>query len=451
MTVTRDPDHVIGVWLDQMPDRVPDRVIDTVLQAVATTPQVRRLFVRGSRRYLDVNRLLVVAATIALGVILVGGAAFLAGGRNNVVGPTSSQSPTALPTFTPAASAAASQPAAVSTAPSAAPATTALGGQVPTALQARWMGSTRDFANAGAGISLLLLDSGFEIAQSNSNSTPHAAGPAGSNGAGQLNLGPSPEYCPQFGIGQYGWVLSPSGRTLTIVLVSDACPERAGDLPGTYWLMGCKDPGTNCLGELDSGVYSSQFIRPLPVALWSPLFGGVSYTLFNGWANYSDWPSTMGLTTTADFANTTASDPHPVAAVDVMTDAKALAAPCSLAAGTSQQPAEGVLLSLAGNLSVTRPATINVGGYSGAVVDVTATSGPAPTGPGHSASNCGSEVPYFFAGGEAQTIVVGEKQQLILLDLPDGHLLAIRITSDASGFDAMVSAAMPIVYTMTFK
>ena len=457
MTATREPDHIISVWLDQMPARVPDRVIGSVIQAVETTPQVRRLFVRGSRRYQQMNRFVLIAATIALGVVLVGGAAFLAGGQSNVVGPTATTGSTHNPTVSPTLGATPSQIAtqtASSTPPSVSPAASGggLGGPVPDQLQGRWMGSNRDFALAGAGISLLFEGSNYTFAQSNSNPSPYAIGKAGSTGQGELSFGASATYsCPAGDVGQYSWQLSPSGHVFTIALTSDDCTQRAGDVPGTYWLMGCKDGGTNCLGDLDAGTYATQYIRPLPVDPWSPLFGGVTYTVPPGWANYSDWPTVIGLTTTAEFANTTSSNPQPSAGVDVLTDANGLAAPCSLSADTSQESAHDVLGHLGGNLSVAQPLAITVGGYSGLYVDVTAVSAPAPSGAGHSAPNCGSDVPYFYAAGDAQSISVGESERLVMLDLSGGHLLAIVVRSDTSGFDALVTAAMPIIQSMTFK
>ncbi|HEY5519835.1 MAG TPA: hypothetical protein VIK08_04180 [Candidatus Limnocylindrales bacterium] len=440
MTATRDPDHIIGLWLDQMPDRVSDRVIGTVLQAVETTPQVRRIFVRGSRRYEQMNRFVFIAATIALGVVLVGGAAFLTGGSTSPTpGPTASQTATQ---------------AAISSAPSVPPTASGagLGGPVPAALQARWMGSNRSFTDLGAGISLLFGQSSYTIAQANSNQSPYALGVVGSSGQGDLRFGASPTYdCPNAGIGQYGWQLSPSGRVLTITLTSDDCAQRAGDVPGTYWLMGCNNQGTNCLGELDPGTYSSQYLRPLPVQPWRPLFGGVTYTVPAGWANYSDWPNTVGLTTTDEFANTTRSNPEPAAGVDVLTNASALAAPCSLALSTSQASANDLLVDLGGNIVVTQPTAVTIDGYSGGYVDITATAEPAPSGAGRSPTYCGTDVPYLYAAGDAQSIPVGQKQRLVLLDLPDGNLVAVIVWADSSQFDALVTAAMPVIQSMTFN
>ena len=73
--------------------------------------------------------------------------------------------------------------------------------------------------------------------------------------------------------------------------------SEARRLAGIWWKMGCTTDGDNCLGLLDAGTYKSQFISPRldPGATWSPVVGGLTYTVPDGWANASDWPETFEL------------------------------------------------------------------------------------------------------------------------------------------------------------
>jgi hypothetical protein len=443
MSATRDTDQIISAWLDQMPDRVSDRVVGNVLQAVATVPQVRRPRFGRLRRPINMNRLVLIGATAALAVALVGGAIYFGG--TSV--PTATQSPASTlnatinpPTNVPRT------PAVTSLASSstvASPTPFALGGPLPAQLQARWMGSDRDFTSEGAGSSLLLNSTSFEMAQSNGNGTPHALGSAGSTAEGELNVDDSSVHrCTNDGVGQYGYSLSPSGHVLTVALVNDSCTTRAAELPGTYWLDGCVDPGTDCLGDLDPGAYSSQYIRPIPVDPWHPLFGGVEYTVPTGWANYADWPGWLGVTTSAAFANTTPDNTSPVESIDVLSDAKPLSAPCSDTPSDVQVNAIDLLGALTRNATPTKPTAITIDGNSGYYVDVS---------PGAKVRSCGPGGSYFFAGGSGEGLDPGERNRLIALDLPDGHVLAILLRSQASTFDSFVAAATPIVQSMAFK
>ena len=93
----------------------------------------------------------------------------------------------------------------------------------------------------------------------------------------------------------YSWSLSPSGRTLTITPGSDDCAARLSAVPGVWWLAGC--PNELCLAELDAGTYQSQYIVPRldPGAAWEPDFGGLTYTVPEGWANSNDAPESFEL------------------------------------------------------------------------------------------------------------------------------------------------------------
>jgi len=384
-----------------------------------------------------------IAVTAALVVVVIGGGLFYLGGRNSPIGATPATTPTLAPTQVPSPTPAATPTAAALSSPSIVASSPAaqLGGPVPTQLQASWMGANRPSGTGEAGVALRFDASTFHLSISNDLGNPYTGGEAGSTGSGNLNLGSELCQANSSGPGQYSYTLSPSGRVLTLAVVSDSCSSRAGDIAGTYWLMGCKDPGTGCLGDLDPGTYASQYIRPTVVDPWSPQFGGVTYTVPEGWANYADLSEWFGLTPSAAFADTTAQDPFPASGVDIFANARPISAPCAETAGSAAKNAHDLLMSLANNVTATAPTPISVAGLSGFYVDVSINpQGPCPTG--------GS---YFYAAQSGQGLDATEANRLIALDQPDGHILAIVIRSQTADLTSLIQDAMPVIGSMHFK
>ena len=287
MTSERDFDRLARAWLDMGPDEAPDRVIATVLQAAETTPQVRRPIRWPFLKDFQMTRLPIIATFTATLVVVIGGLLLINRPTDGVgVGPSASPSPSNIPSASPAA----------------APLNVAL-------RSSRWMGSERPvpgiLATAGTIINFT-ADDKFFITQSNLNENHFLNSIASSDGDGQFRLetpaaagGP----CSAGDIGRYSWSVAPSGRILTIVANSDACPTRLGAVPGTWWLEACRETGTNCLGDVEAGTYKSQYFTPRLDAgdSWTPDFGALSYTVPDGWVNSADWPERFTLTPSADW------------------------------------------------------------------------------------------------------------------------------------------------------
>jgi hypothetical protein len=435
MSTNRDFDGIARAWLDLMPDEAPDRAIAAVLQAVDTTPQVRRPWRWLPWRDTPMNRILVPIGAAA--VIVVSAAVLLFGLRSQPdVGPgvTDSLRPSTAATSSPSFSA---PPA---------------GGPLPGELQARWMGGHSDIVSGTAGSSLLLDSSTLAVEQSNANGSSNLVAGATVPADGQIrltstNVGP----CHDGEIGVYSWTLSTSGRVLTVTAVHDDCSRRATAVAGMWWQMDCRDPATNCLGDLDAGSYASQYIRPrLDAGLaWTPDFGALRYDVPAGWANYTDWPTKFGLTPSADFAQTTVGNLDPQASIQVIAQPAALKSICANNPElTVANTVEAQLAWLDQNpgLVVTQPGSdrISIDGHDGRYVDLAVVSGQ---------TECGADVGYLLAGdGEVLTVDSNGRDRLILVDLGDGHLVAIRIhVHDASRFDDVIGAAMPIVSSFAFK
>jgi YVTN family beta-propeller protein len=104
MTTDRDFDRLARAWLELGPDEAPDRVIAAVLQASEVTPQVRRRFRWPTWRPFQMNRLLLLAGTAVLLVVLIGGGAFFVGSRTPSL-PTASPTPSLPGVVSPSAGA----------------------------------------------------------------------------------------------------------------------------------------------------------------------------------------------------------------------------------------------------------------------------------------------------------------------------------------------------------
>ena len=275
MTANDDFDRISRAWLDLMPDEAPDRAVDAVLRAVATTPQVRR-WRPASWRPLPMNRLPFAFAAVAIAVAI-GGAVLL-------VRPGTDRNPGACQRrlsrrrlqhrrrlLRPA-------------------------GRSRPSCRRRFMGGPNDFVAPRCRVVDPLRREFFELAQSNENDDPKLTAQASLSDAGIV-----PPHCHRLDChasrmqaATHDWSLSPSGRVLTLSVIADACTQREyGAARATWSKMGCTIADDTCLGLLDAGTYTSQFISPRldPGAAWSPVVGGLTYTVPDGWANASTGPS----------------------------------------------------------------------------------------------------------------------------------------------------------------
>ena len=428
MSTDRDFDRIARAWLDLMPDEVPDRAVDAVLQAVATTPQARRPL-----RWLPWRSTPMTRAALAIGaaaVVVVAGALYV--GRSPTQ-PDVGGLPTPTPSASPSGSVAAG------------------GGALPAALRWRWMGGHRDFVQLDKGSTLLFTAESFVVAESNQwdivrylSSSASAAG----DRQFRLELSADGNGCHVGDIGVYSWSLSPSGRTLTITADSDDCAARLGAVPGVWWLAGC--PNSLCLGPLDAGTYKSQYIAPRldPGATWDPVFGGLTYTVPEGWANSNDSPEGLELVP--------ATEMPPVAEIDrrrnigVFTQPTAMTQdkPCS----DTVQPGVGrtvndlvTWLGTVPGLVTTAPMPITIDGHPGQWLDLR-------RNPSWTKTCEGSTEPLVTFLNPGIAVGVDQRVRLILLDLGDGDVVATGIwTRDQATLDSFVPEAMPVIESMKFQ
>jgi hypothetical protein len=380
------------------------------------------------------------AAVVIVGVL---GAALLLsrGPSSNVGGPSASPTPSATAVPSPALS----------------PTLTATGGPVQTQLRDRWIGGNRTLAGiqAAAGTSIIFDASSFALNQSNSDGHPVMTATASSIDSQTFRLvstaaDPS---CSSAQSGLYGWSLTADARTLNITARTDDCAKRLAAVPGTWYLVGCRDPKTDCLGDVAAGTYESQYIAPHIKATdaWGPVYGAVTYTVPDGWANSSDWPSTFGLSPSNVYDALPAGSDEGGQSIVVVAQATPMSqlSACSGKADTTVArtvDTEMTWLRRVHGLVTTAPTSITIDGHAGQWVDVRLD----PTWKTACPGGPGPEVDYLLP--EVGIASTAQRQRVFVLDLGSGDLVAIVVNSDTTApFAAFVAQAMPIIQSLTFK
>jgi hypothetical protein len=430
MTVEDDFDRISRAWLDLMPDEAPDRAVDAVLRAVATTPQVRR-WRPASWRPNPMNKLAYAVVAAAL-VVAVGGALLLIR-----PGPEGGSGTIPTPSASPITSSAPSSP-----------------GIIPTELQARWMGGTNDLIQPGAGSSILLDGDSLELSQSAGNNYTNLAAQLSFSNAGLIHLessGPGP--CdPETG-GDYDWGLSPSTRVLRLTPIEDRCTQRADALAGTWWRMECPTVEDNCLGPVDAGTYKSQFIAPHvdQGGEWAPVFGALTYTVPDGWANASDWPESFELVPASEMPPIDDADRTGV--IDIFTHPTAMTQdrPCSdqVESGVGRTADElATWIGTVPGLVTTEPTPITIDGRSGQQLDISID----PSWTGLCNENDPDKTPIVTYLNPGLAVRGNEMTRLILLDLGEGDTVVIGMwIRDQAAFDSFIPEAMPVIESFQFE
>jgi hypothetical protein len=459
MTKERDFDRLARAWLDAGPNEAPDRVIAAVLHAAETTPQVRRLSWRSIRRSFDMNRLPITAtvaivAIVALGgVLLLGrpGDAAIGGTPSPSIGGTPSPSPTTVPSTSPSASATSAT-------------------ELPASLQYQWKGPDRNLPGIGSSTRMTLQFGTTTFAVRGTTYTTGSVpailrSDASITPAGDISLVLTGDEagCHAGDVGTYPWSLSPAGTLMDIKTGTDACPARQAAMSGAWERSYCKDESDDCLGDLvAAGSFSSQYIDPRVATggAWEPRFGALTFTVPDGWANSSDWPTTFTLTPSADYALETSKGP----AVDTFHEIAVQVHPAAAvqnAACTNQQnttvarTVDGLIGWVAGQraLVVSKATPITIGGLSGRYVDVKLAKDWTGTCPG---STKPAATFLMLADGTDSDwswgIQGAEQERLIFLDLGDGNVVLIGVDSTyPDRFQQLVADAMPIIATFRFQ
>ena len=439
MTTEREFDRIARAWLELMPDEAPERAIDAVLLAVETTPQVRSPWRWLPRRSTPMNR--IPLALGAAAVVAIAGALVLSrSGPGLDVGSTPSPRATASDASASPASPSGSPPAAA--------------GPVPNEIQSSWMGGHRGLVAPEAGTVINLTQNSFHLAQSAGSTAQYLQSTASSTPYRKLRLELTNggDGCQGGDVGTYEWSLSPSGRVLTIVELQDACPTRAGTIVGDWWLMDCPATDDNCLGVLDSGTYSSQFITPRldPGGRWSPIFDAVSYSVPNGWANSADWPDRFELVPASEVRPATEADRRRNIGLFTQPTAMSQDKPCAdtVQPGVTRTvDALATWLGTVPGLVTTAPTAITIDGHPGKMLDLRLDPAWTKTCEGDP-----QQLPIVTFLNPGIAVAADERNRVILLDLGDGDVIAIGMWArDQATFDTWAPEAMQVIESFKFK
>jgi hypothetical protein len=424
-------DGILEAWFLDGPNEMPDRVFQAVFDQVERAPQRRlaRIYLRLS----DMNRQTRVFAVLATALIAVFVLA-IAFNRD----PNANVGTSPIPSNSPGASADSVPPSP--------------GAALPVAIQGRWMGGTPPPASplsaSRSGSSLLLSADRVAVTPSNDGNHRLLDSLASDIGASHLRIesDAARDGCAAGNVGEYTWSTSPGGRILYIEPLSDACSDRMAGLSGTWVKMDCPVANDFCLGDLEAGDYDSQFFDPFvgPGETWVPRFGVVRYTVPEGWANASDWPTSYQLQAAAVQATSI----NLYANVAVVSDDHCTETPDPTVGRSAQAIADW--LDAAPGLVTTAPAAAAIGGLTGFRIDIALDPEWTETCP----FSDGAPVRGVFADGTGfhWTIGPGTRSRLFVLDLGDGRavLVDIEARSDAAD-DAFVAEATSVVESFAFE
>jgi hypothetical protein len=271
MNRQRDIDRVLDAWFVDGSSRMPDRLFDAVLDEVGRMPQRRRPWSNRKVRPMSLQVRLAAAAAV---IVLIGGAG-LAVLNGRPAHPNVGVTPPP------------------SVAPSPRPSDAAL----PVELEHYFLAPKRNLVGAPLNNQdraiVSFIDGTFEFNEGLLRST------ASATAAGEIRLVATSDSdgCNTGAEGIWTWTLSPGGTRLALT-GSEECLSRAAVLEGDDWIRAaCPNPDNLCLGDLEAGTYTSQFIDPyVPLGRqWRARFGALTYTVPEGWANTSDYPTNYYL------------------------------------------------------------------------------------------------------------------------------------------------------------
>ena len=432
--------------------RTPDYFID-ILGQTARVRQ-RPAWARPGR-WFGVNGFLGRPAFVAVVVLLVAvvGGGIVLSQRNQAGFGAPASSPSASPaTATPVPSAATS-------------ASRAPGAPLPADLQFSWMGPSRTIEGLGSWTrTQIAFKNGLMYVTGTQVGTYLTSDVDTSTGTMRLTLRQDEAGCHAGDVGDYTWSLGSAKATLTMAATTDPCAARMAAFGGTWDRQDCTNTNDGCLGDLDAGTHSSQYVAPRRAVggAWQPTWGALTYTVPAGWANSQDWPNEFSLTPSLDYAKETADGPDVGAYHEIWLvthpSANKVTSDCRRrSVDTSVTPTVDGLLGWIANhraLSATEPTTITIDGHPGKWVDIRLASSWTTACTGGVGK---PEVTWLAYPSESDDdswqvgLLDKERIRLILFDL-DGQTIGILIdSSDPARFDDLVQQAMPIIQSFKFQ
>jgi hypothetical protein len=342
--------------------------------------------------------------------------------------------------------------------------------RVPDELMHVWVGAPHDFPGAGK-VDALHFEFYFGqvIVHANFGKDLFDS-PITVTGPNTLQLTGLSNGCAIGLVGHYTWSLSRGGTLLHLVADDDACPARSAALAGDWHAANCKDQTDMCWGDLEAGTYPTLFYGPRldPAKPPTPNYGGVTFTVPDGWAVAGDRTSDFRLLRSSDYAKE-----GPTGPVGQPTEIEGWIRPtpiqrhngCTRTPMTGPYSPTGIVNQLRDidGLTIGPSEPITIDGHAGLSIDVSL----APTATGGcvgfdtpsralvmegvgSAGPVGDE-PYFLviSGNTRMRLIFVELSQPAVL-LSQTALILVT-APDQTAFDSFVNEAMPIIESFHFK
>jgi hypothetical protein len=426
MTRPDDIERVLDQFYAEGPSEMPDRLFLGVIDRIERVPQRRLAFMT---RFTNMNSNLRLAAAAAIVVAVVGVGAFALSQRSDV-GPQATATVSPSLGATPGASLS----------------------PMPAALAYPWIGPPRTvpeitpsldgalllFDHSGGGtLSYDRLWHGYNTEMNNILSS--TVGLPSPDTLVFALLG-AENGCQKGDRGSYTFSLGPSGKTLALHAIADACAARSTAISGDWNRI--NDRTCACLGDMDPGAHVSAIFNPfVEPSAWVRNYGAFSYEVAAGWQNGADEDSNYFLTK----QGTAEGGPQIVLWSGAAANSQDASCAPALEPGIGRTPAAlaSWLKGLPGVVATT-PALITVGGLSGMTLDLSMK-------PTWTHSYCNSPNPSVRTLNELD-VAGTTHERIILLDAGSGGTLLVEIDApDKATFDAFVVDAMQVVNTFQFK
>lgn len=213
---------------------------------------------------------------------------------------------------------------------------------------------------------------------------------------------------------------------------------------------------------LDAGTYATQLFDPRvdPGAGWAPRFGGLTFTVPEGWALAVDGPS--GIRLTPDYAGEQANgnvptglegdvlvlaQPYPI--VDGDQDCFPRASP---ALDAPRSPTEiATFLAAQPWLDASAPSTSTIGGHAAIAFDLAIKPGTKPGCPEDTDAH-GEYLTVFGPDSWMLGLAGNQRAHLVLIDIGQGDVVAVALQArNAAELAGHVATAMPVIASFRFE
>ena len=248
--------------------------------------------------------------------------------------------------------------------------------------------------------------------------------------------------------------ISPAGSGLTLTVIEDSCAARAAVFGGDWTHTACREDGSDCLGPIEAGTYTSGRFDPFATGAQ----GQLEYTVPDGWANAADHTSNYVLRPADDYQADPAADGNDTFS-GIYVDGGILAA--DQPADCAAVPATGVAVTAAAiadhiaslpGLDVVDNGVVSLDGRPARSLDLAVDSSFATPCPWSNGNPFQSLIMWEDLGAEGGVwgLDAGARHRVLFLDVAPGRVVGIFVEAPSDRFDQLLLDATPIVESMHF-